>query len=238
MKKEAFTIYAPVYNEIDSLPRLEQTLDEYSKSIEVERDVFVLFVNDGSTDGSEEALNEMCARHTHWTVLHFDRNYGNSSAFKAAIDYCQTPLLGHIDADLQTNPEDFNLMLPHMDEFALVCGDRVKRNDNWLRKTSTAVANKWRQLFTGDNFHDVTSPLKIMRTKYAKQMPFFNGSHRFIPVTFQMMGLPVRVVPIRHYPRAAGEAKYGLFNRVFGGVAADSFAYGWMIRRYLKYNFK
>ena len=125
-----------------------------------------------------------------------------------------------------------------MDEFALVCGDRVKRNDNWTRKTSTAIANKWRHLLTGDNFHDVTSPLKIMRTKYAKQMPFFNGSHRFIPVAFQMMGLPVRVVPIRHYPRAAGEAKYGFLNRVLGGVTADSLAYGWMIRRYLKYNFK
>lgn len=238
MKKEAFTIYAPVYNEIDGLPRLEKALDEYSKSIASEREVQVLFVNDGSTDGSEEALNEMCARHSGWTVLHFDKNYGNSSAFKAAIDYCKTPLLGHIDADLQTNPEDFNLMLPHMEEFALVCGDRVKRNDNWVRKTCTAIANRWRQFFTGDNFHDVTSPLKVMRIEYARKMPFFNGSHRFIPVSFQMMGLPVKVVPVRHYPRVDGKAKYGFFNRMRSGVAADSPAYGWMIKRYLKYRFK
>lgn len=238
MKKEAFTIYAPVYNEIDGLPKLEKALDEYSKSIESERDVFVLFVNDGSDDGSEEALNDICARHANWTVLHFDRNYGNSAAFKAAIDYCQTPLLGHIDADLQTDPEDFNLMLPHMDEFALVCGDRVKRNDKLSRKASTYLANKWRHMFTGDHFHDVTSPLKIMRTEYAKKMPFFNGSHRFIPVSFMMMGAPVKVVPIRHYPRTSGKAKYGFFNRMFSGVASDSPAYSWMIKRYLKYRFK
>lgn len=238
MKKEAFTIYAPVYNEIDGLPKLEKALDAYCKSIENERDAYVLFVNDGSTDGSEEALNEICARHTGWTVLHFDRNYGNSSAFKAAIDYCKTPLLGHIDADLQTNPEDFNLMLPHMDEFALVCGDRVRRNDNWTRKVCTAIANKWRRLFTGDNFHDVTSPLKIMRIEHARKMPFFNGSHRFIPVAFQIMELPVKVVPIRHYARVDGEAKHGFFNRMLGGVAQDSLIYGWMKRRYLKYRFK
>lgn len=237
MKKEAFTIYTPVFNEIDGLPQLEKALDEYSKSIENERDVYVLFVNDGSTDGSEEALNEICARHTGWTVLHFDRNYGNSSAFKAAIEYCKTPLLGHIDADLQTNPEDFDLMLPHMDEFDLVCGDRVKRNDDWRRKTATAIANVWRRMFTGDNFHDATSPLKVMRTDIARKMPFFNGSHRFIPITFELMlGAKVKVVPIRHYPRTKGVAKYGFANR-FANFT-DCPAYSWMIKRYLKYRLK
>lgn len=238
MRKEGFTIFVPVYNEIDGLPKLEQALSDYCRSKEDERDVFVLFINDGSTDGSGEALQSICERHPNFTTLSLDRNYGYSTAFLAAIDNCKTPLLGLLDADLQTTPEDYDTMLPHMDEYQLVTGVRVDRKDNWIKRGSAVVARTVRSWYTHDHFQDSTCPLKVMRIEWARKMPFFEGSHRFIPMIFEMMGCQVKTLPVRHFSRSEGKSKYGIWNRLRSGVLADCRAFRWMSKRYLRYRFK
>lgn len=238
MSKEAFTIFVPVYNEKDSLARLEKALADYCLSRQDERDTFVLFVNDGSTDGSKEALEGICTRHPNFSVLSLDTNHGYSTAFKAAIDNCKTPLLGLLDADLQTTPEDFDTLLPYVEQYPLVTGSRVDRHDKWVKRLSSATARKVRQHFTHDSFFDITCPLKVMRLEQARQMPFFNGFHRFIPVFFEMMGAPVKVIPIRHFSRMEGKSKYGVFNRLRSGVIADCFGVRWIMKRHINYRTK
>ena len=105
-----FTIIVPVYNERDNIDRLEEAFAHYLPA--ASRRSCVLFINDGSTDGSLELLQRICARNPHFYYLSFVRNAGLSAALKAGIDHAESPLVGYIDADLQTHPEDFERLLP------------------------------------------------------------------------------------------------------------------------------
>ena len=227
-----FTVIVPVFNEEENINRLKNTLNDFLH--QCKKRCCVLFVNDGSSDRSEQLIKEACNENPAFFYLSLDRNMGLSAAMKAGIDATFSPLLGYIDADLQTTPEDFNLLLEYSDEYPLVMGIRVGRKDGFVKRLSSKVANSFRRMMTGDNITDTGCPLKVLHTDYAKRIPFFTGMHRFIPALIGLQGARVKEIPVRHFPRIAGTSKYHLFNRLLGPFK-DCFAFRWMKHRYIHY---
>lgn len=228
----ALTIIVPVYNEEDNMAALEARLLAYLPTALVPS--CVLFVNDGSVDASLRLIKEICARHPHFYYISFAKNAGLSAAMKAGIDVAVSDYVGYMDADLQTTPEDFNLLLPHVEAYALVMGMRANRKDSGFKKLQSKIANGFRRAMTHDGVSDTGCPLKIMRTDYAKRVPFFTGMHRFLPALIQLQGGAVKEIAVRHFPRTAGVSKYRLWNRLVGPFM-DCFAYRWMKKRYIRY---
>lgn len=230
-----FTIVVPVYNEEDNIYALEERLRAYLPRIAAEGNpACALFVNDGSTDASPERIKEICGRNPDFFYLDLARNSGLSAAMKAGIDAAFSEYVGYMDADLQTAPEDFDLLLPHIAEYELVMGIRTGRKDSFVKNMSSRIANGFRRMMTHDGVEDTGCPLKVLRTDYAKRIPFFTGMHRFLPALIQLQGAHVKQVPVRHFPRVAGKSKYHLWNRL-AGPFMDCFAYRWMRKRYIDY---
>lgn len=229
-----FTIIVPIYNEEDNIARLESTFAEYlPKCIEK---ACVLFVNDGSKDSSLKGIEEICSRNKDFYYISFDRNRGLSAAIKAGFDTCESPLVGYMDADLQTAPEDFNLLLPHAAEYTLVSGIRARRNDSGSKRIQSKIANGFRRMMTGDTATDTGCPLKVMQTPYAKRIPMFKGMHRFFAALITLQdGGTFFETPVRHFPRTAGQSKFHLWNRLIGPFQ-DCFAFRWMRSRYINYH--
>ena len=227
-----FTIIVPVYNEEDNLERVESELLEYSKIAKVP--TCILFVNDGSKDKSQDLIEDICARNNNFNFISFQENRGLSAAIKAGFDYTKTKLVGYIDSDLQTAPEDFNLLLEHIGDYDLVTGVRANRKDSFVKNMSSTIANGIRRSFTHDGMDDTGCPLKVIKTDYAKRIPMFKGLHRFLPAMILLQHGKVIQIPVQHFPRIAGEAKFGLWNRLLGPLS-DCFAYLWMKRKYINY---
>ena len=229
-----FTIIVPIYNEEDNIARLESTFAEYlPKCIEK---ACVLFVNDGSKDSSLKGIEEICSRNKDFYYISFDRNRGLSAAIKAGFDTCESPLVGYMDADLQTAPEDFNLLLPHAADYTLVSGIRARRNDSGSKRLQSKIANGFRRMMTGDTATDTGCPLKVMQTPYAKRIPMFKGMHRFFAALITLQdGGTFFETPVRHFPRTAGQSKFHLWNRLMGPFQ-DCFAFRWMRSRYINYH--
>ncbi|MDE6877621.1 MAG: glycosyltransferase family 2 protein [Odoribacter sp.] len=226
------TIIVPVYNEEGNILRLEQELASFLKTSRISS--CVLFVNDGSTDASGQLIREVCERNAGFFHIRLARNGGLSAAMKAGIDVADSEYVGYIDADLQTTPEDFNLLLEHAGEYEMVMGIRTGRKDSFVKNLSSRIANGFRRAMTHDGVEDTGCPLKILRTDYARRIPFFTGMHRFLPALIQLQNGRVKQIPVRHFPRIAGESKYHLWNRLVGPFK-DCFAYRWMKKRYINY---
>lgn len=227
-----FTIIVPVYNEEDNLLRVEEKLSSY---LEVAaKKTRILFVNDGSNDNSQDLIEQICERNEDFEYLLFKENKGLSAAIKAGFDHIETPLTGYIDADLQTAPEDFNLLLEEIKDHDLVTGVRADRQDSFVKNMSSTIANGIRRAFTHDGMDDTGCPLKVIRTENAKRIPMFKGLHRFLPAMILLQNGSIKQVPVQHFPRIAGTAKYGLWNRLLGPLM-DCFAYLWMKKKYINY---
>ena len=222
----------PVYNEEECLVRFRDEMERFMADVPVKTSI--LFVNDGSTDNSLKIIKKICSIDSSYTWIALEKNRGLSTAIKAGIDHCRTELIGYIDADLQTTPLDFLGMLHHIPEYDMVNGIRQNRKDTFVKKISSAIANGFRKKLIGDGIQDTCCPLKILKSEYARKIPFFNGMHRFIPALVQHAGGSVIQVPVRHFPRYAGEAKYHLRNRLVGPFV-DSLAVAWMKRRLIRY---
>lgn len=228
--KYELTIICPVYNEVDNMDRLEKTFAKFLPEASVKS--CILFVDDGSTDGSLERIREICARNEGFYYIAMARNGGLSAAMKAGIDNSRTRLTGYIDADLQTTPEDFNLLLPYADEYELVIGIRANRKDSGFKNLQSKIANGFRRKMTGDTAADTGCPLKIIHTDVARRLPFFTGMHRFLPALILLEKGRMKQLPVRHFPRVAGKSKYHLRNRLVAPFV-DCFAYRWMRKRYI-----
>lgn len=227
-----FTIIVPVYNEEENLQRVEKELLAYTKI--AKKQTRILFVNDGSKDKSQLLIEDICDRHEEFGFLTFKENRGLSAAIKAGFDHVETRLLGYIDSDLQTAPEDFNLLLDYIEDYDLVTGVRANRKDKLVKTLSSKIANSIRRAFTNDGMDDTGCPLKVIKTAHAKRIPMFRGLHRFLPAMILLQKGKVIQVPVRHFPRVAGQAKFGLWNRLLGPLM-DCFAYLWMKKKYINY---
>jgi glycosyltransferase involved in cell wall biosynthesis len=196
--------------------------------------VSVLFINDGSTDTSQEVIESICFENSKYHFLQFEDNQGLSAAIKAGFDHCNASLVGYIDCDCQTCPMDFLKLLDYFPTYDLVTGVRAKRNDGIIKRMSSRIANTVRRWMIDDGIEDTGCPLKILKSEYAKSIPFFNGMHRFLPALVQLNGGKVYQIKVQHFPRFAGKAKYNLRNRLISPFI-DAWAFRWMKNRYIHY---
>lgn len=227
-----FTIIVPIYNEEECLPELFEKLQQYVQ--EASKTTKILLVDDGSSDSSAQLIKDYCKDQNHFSYLIFENNFGKGAALKAAFDHTTSPILGYLDADLQTYPEDFEKLLPFIGEYDLVTGWRKDRKDSVVKKISSKVGNAVRNFFTKDYMHDTGCPLKILKTSYAQNIPMFKGLQRFLPAMVLLQNGKIKEVEIPHYPRLAGKSKYNFRNR-FMGPLLDCFAYVWMRKSYINY---
>ena len=230
--KFKFTIIVPVFNEEDNLLRVEKELNDYIKIAKFPTKI--LFINDGSKDESQVIIDEISNRNKTFSFISFKENRGLSAAIKAGFDAVDTELVGYIDSDLQTTPEDFNLLLNEIEHYDLITGVRANRKDSFVKNMSSKIANGIRRSFTHDGMDDTGCPLKVIKTENAKRIPMFKGLHRFLPAMILLQNGRIKQIPVQHFPRVAGEAKFGLWNRLLGPLT-DCFAYLWMKKKYINY---
>lgn len=231
-KEYKLTIIVPIYNEEDNMSEIESRLSDYLTKASVR--TCVLMVNDGSTDRSLQMIKEIAQRNDSFFYLSFRKNCGLSAAIKAGIDYADSELVGYIDADLQTDPEDFNLLLEYADDYEMVTGIRADRKDSGFKKLQSKIANNFRRMMTKDEAVDTGCPLKILHTDVAKKIPFFTGMHRFLAALVGLQDGRIKQIAVRHYPRKAGVSKFHLSNRLVAPFI-DCFAFRWMRKRWYNY---
>jgi len=229
------TIVVPIYNEVESIEQFTLEMDKYLEKTTVKSTV--LFVNDGSNDGSQALIKAISDRNDTYKFIELEKNGGLSGAIKAGIDHCTTNLVGYIDSDIQTTPVDFLKYFEFFPEYDMVNGIRLNRKDTVVKKMSSKIANSFRRTMINDGIEDTGCPLKIMKIEFARRVPFFDGMHRFLPALVQLQGGKVKQIPVQHFPRYAGTAKYHLFNRIKRPFF-DTFAFRWMKSRYINYSIK
>lgn len=230
------SVIIPIKDERDNIPLLTGQLLKFLESRpESESAPFELvFVDDGSSDGSGALLDQLAIQSSAIRVIHLDRNHGQTAAFDAGFRKARGALIATLDGDLQYDPDDFAKLLPFMDRFDLVCGRRQTRYDNMIRRWSSVIANHVRNWVVQDGISDTGCSLKIFKKCVVEHLPPFKNMHRFFPALAKMYGFTVGEVPVQHFPRAHGVSKYGIGNRLFAGLY-DLVAVRWMQKRCLNY---
>ena len=230
------SVVIPIKDERENIPLLASQLLKFfeGRPESVIASFELVFVDDGSTDGSEAVLDELVQQTEAVRVIHLDDNHGQTAAFDAGFRQAKGELIATLDGDLQYDPTDFAKLLPLMHQFDLVCGRRAARHDNLVRRWSSKIANQVRNWVVHDGMADTGCSLKIFRRAVIERMPLFKNMHRFFPALAQMYGFTVAEVPVQHFPRTHGQSKYGVGNRLFVGLY-DLFAVRWMQKRCLNY---
>lgn len=188
-----------------------------------------------SLDDTAAQARALAAEDPRVRVLELERRAGQTGAMWAGLRDARGAVLCTIDADLQNDPADLPLLLSKLDEADVACGWRRKRRDgdHVVRRLSSRVANGVRDALTGDSVKDSGCCFRVMRRECLDGLQLFDGLHRFLPTLLRAQGWRVVEVEVRHHPRRAGRAKYGVLNRVFKATR-DLFAVRWMLRRWLR----
>ncbi|TGE18085.1 glycosyltransferase [Hymenobacter elongatus] len=232
LARQQLTVLVPVYNEEESLGQFVVEMNVFLAQTPLP--TTVLFVNDGSTDGSLALLRGICGSDVRYEYISLARNQGLSTAIKAGIDHCRGTLVGYIDSDIQTTPLDFLHFLAFFPEYDMVNGIRARRQDTLVKKLSSRLANTVRRTLINDGIQDTGCPLKILKIEYARRLPLFHGMHRFLGALVQLQGGRVKQLPVQHFPRFAGTAKYTLWNRAWKPLV-DTFGFRWIRSRWKNY---
>jgi glycosyltransferase involved in cell wall biosynthesis len=209
------SLIIPVYNEQDNLPLLFDAV--YQIMATINRPWEMVLVDDGSRDNSLKILQEYAAKDTeHVRVISFRRNFGQTAAIAAGIDYSKGDTIVLLDADMQNDPADIPLLLEKLDEgYDLVSGWRVDRKDNAVtRNFPSMIANGIISRVTGVYLHDYGCTLKAYRRDVLIGFRLYGEMHRFIPVYANSVGAKITELPVRHHPRKFGKTKYGLERTV------------------------
>jgi glycosyltransferase involved in cell wall biosynthesis len=204
----------PVYNEEGNLAPLHARLTRALRM--VGRSYEIIYIDDGSTDGSLQILREIAGRDPHARVIALRRNYGQTAAMSAGIDHARGQILVPLDADLQNDPADIARLLEKLgDGYDVVSGWRKQRRDNWLtRRLPSMLANRLIRWVSGVPLHDFGCSLKAYRRDVLAGVRLYGEMHRFIPIYANWAGARVTEIPVAHYPRNVGKSKYGLSRTV------------------------
>jgi glycosyltransferase involved in cell wall biosynthesis len=204
------TVTIPIYNEAENIPvlydRLCAALDALGRSWEL------VLVDDGSSDGSAQALDQIAGADQRVTVLHFRRNYGQTAAFMAGIDHARGAVIVPMDGDLQNDPADIAKLLGKLDEgYDVVSGWRKDRQDHAIKRNlPSRLANGLISRVSGVRLHDYGCSLKAYRREVLDGVKLYGEMHRFVPIYASWNGARVTEMPVQHHPRLHGQSKYGL----------------------------
>jgi len=221
------SVVIPIKDELDNLRPLQRALHaaldpllgpsgSSDGSIRL-RDYEMVLVDDGSTDGSSELLEELARQDSRLKVVILRRNYGQTPALRAGIDMAVGEVIATMDGDLQNDPADLPMLLNELQTKRLdaVFGRRLKRQDKLFIRKLPSLAGNWliRQV-TGVSIKDMGCTLRVMRRDLAQSLPLYGELHRFVPVLALMQGARITQLDVHHHPRTAGKTKYTLSRTV------------------------
>ena len=254
-KPKLLSVVIPVYNEEENVPRLCAALREALDQIGTPWEA--ILVDDGSTDGTADALDAEAQRDERFVVIHLRRNFGQTAAMAAGFDHARGDVIIAMDADLQNDPRDIPRMLDKLAEgYDVVSGWRKNRKDKWLtRVLPSRIANWLISTITGVHLHDYGCSLKAYRREIIRDVRLYGEMHRFLPALCYWAGARISEIEVTHHPRKFGRSKYGLSRilrvildlitvkfllsystmpiRVFGPPGVVSFLAGFAIAAYL-----
>jgi len=226
------SLVIPVYNERENITPL---LAEIERSLQGTGWRYeILMVDDGSVDGTGEALLALRRAHQVLRVIRFARNAGQTAAMDAGFHRARGTIVVTLDADLQNDPADIPKLVRAMEGWDAVVGVRVGRRDTLVRRVSSRVANYVRNRLSDETIEDTGCSLKAYRREALERLKLYNGLHRFLPTLLRMEGFRVRELPVGHRPRLHGRSKYGISNRLVPSFL-DLLAVRWMKKRSLRY---
>lgn len=205
------SLSVPVYNEREALLPLFENVQRVMRA-HYGNDWEIIFVNDGSHDGSEKLLDDLASKNPEVKVVHFRRNFGQTAAMMAGFDFAQGETIIPLDGDGQNDPEDIPRIVAKLDEGYEVCsGWRKDRQDNALqRNIPSIIANKLISLVSGVELHDFGCSLKAYRAEVIKGVRLYGEMHRFLPIYAKWHGARITELPVNHHARKTGHSKYGL----------------------------
>ncbi len=232
-KVKKVSVVIPVYNEEENVPILYERLKEVLDSLPY--DYEIIFVNDGSTDRTEEILEELAKKDKKVKIIEFARNFGQTPAMVAGMDYATGDVIITMDGDLQNDPKDIPRLLEKIEEgYDVVSGWRKNRKDAAIsRKLPSKIANWLIGKLTGVRIHDYGCTLKAYRSDVIKRVRLYGELHRFIPALASTVTSVDRIIeiPVEHHPRIYGKSKYGI-SRTFK-VISDLF-FIWFMKKFLQ----
>ncbi|MGZ9108405.1 MAG: glycosyltransferase family 2 protein [Micavibrio sp.] len=227
------SIVIPVKNEKDNIGPLLAELAALEGVVPLGE---VIYVDDGSTDGTLETLKSFQNQYGFLRVLRHDRTAGQSAALWTGVRAAAHEVVATLDGDGQNDPADIRLLYDcYQAQQAgtanrMVVGQRVKRQDNLIRKLSSRIANHIRASLLKDSTRDTGCGIKLFRRTDYLRLPYFNHMHRFLPALMTRDGVPVLHVDVSHRPRLRGVSKYGTLDRLWVGIS-DLFGVMWLQRR-------
>jgi dolichol-phosphate mannosyltransferase len=222
------SLVIPLYNEAESLPILAGEIR--AAMLATGKDYEVVYVDDGSTDESPAVLRALAGEDSRVRVIRQRHNSGQSAALATGFRHARGAVVVTLDADLQNDPADIPRLLEHLGDHDVVCGIRIRRQDGWLRRASSRLANRVRNRVTQESVTDTGCTLRACRAEFLRRIPQFNGMHRFLPTLLRMAGARVTEVPVHHRPRRYGRSKHNIRNRLFRALV-DLFGMRWLQSR-------
>jgi dolichol-phosphate mannosyltransferase len=220
------SVVIPVCNEVDNVGPLAREIVAALRDREFE----IIFVDDGSTDGTAAAVRALRHDIPQVRLLSHSFRSGQSAAVCSGVRHARAEWIATLDGDGQNDPADIPKLYEARHSAELVMGNRTQRRDTWLRHAQSRVANGVRGRLLGDGTPDTGCGIKVMRREVFMDLPRFDHMHRFLPALFLRAGTRVVSVPVSHRPRERGASKYGLFDRLWVGIV-DIFGVMWLRRR-------
>ncbi len=229
---QGVSVVIAVCNEIDNIDPL---LAEVHQALAKLENFEVVVVDDGSQDGTRQYLTQLSQRYSNLRLINHSRNYGQSIAIVSGVRAARYEWVITLDGDGQNDPSDFKQLFAAATEMdlnrpLLIAGIRTQRQDTWLRRQSSRIANRIRGRLLRDDCPDSACGLKLFQRDIFLQLPHFNHLHRFLPALFKRVNGQVINVTVNHRPRLRGQSKYGMMNRLWIGII-DIFGVMWLIHR-------
>jgi dolichol-phosphate mannosyltransferase len=244
------SVVVPVHNEAENLNRLT---DEIRRALEDRVDYEIVYVDDGSQDGSAEGLARLAREEPRIRVVPHERRAGQSAAIASGVRAARAPWIATLDGDGQNDPADILPMLdmvrgsagsarppvrpsarpPDSPPLRLIIGNRRQRQDRWDKRLAGRIANAVRSRMLGDGTPDTGCGLKLFERSAFLSVPHFDHMHRYLPALFLRSGWGVASVPVNHRPRGAGRSHYGVFDRLWVGLL-DLPGVWWLMRRQIR----
>lgn len=230
----AVSIVIPIKDEVDTISGLAREIDSAMAGVEVPWEC--IWIDDGSSDGSLQVLETLAADQDRHRFISFARNAGQSAALFEGFSAARGDIIVTLDGDGQNDPRDIPelVRLLQSRDVDLVNGYRQRRQDGLVRKLSSGIANRFRNLTTGRTVRDVGCSTRAFRKSCTALLPPFKGMHRFLPTLMALRGCRYIEVPVNHRPRRFGETKYNISNRLWVGLF-DIIGVFWFRRRSIHY---
>jgi dolichol-phosphate mannosyltransferase len=223
------SVVIPVFNEQENLEPLIVELEQELNSLSLQYEI--VCVDDRSTDQSLQKLLALQQGRPYLRVIRHSVNSGESAGQATGFAFSQGDVIITMDADQQNDPADIPALLKALhSDIAAVCGVRRIREDDWIRRLSSKIANYFRNAITGDQITDAGCTFRALRRSALRELPVFNGLHRFLPTILRLQGYRVVEIAVNHRQRTRGTSKYGVGNRLFRGIL-DCIAMRWFRRR-------